>query len=175
MIILPIWLWLFIIVIALIIGAVAWTKKNLVDRPKSARAVAVGTAISSPQLEGDCRSAILNRELTAPGQTQFIAFLQPLEFTRGGERARTPISLGLTERTLGVCFKKGSLGNTVTVLINRRDITTGHADSAPGGLSYALGTAKVPRMTFRLQSQDDLNRLASWVTPGQRQAGDLAQ
>ncbi len=162
MLILPIWLWLVIIAIILITAFIRWTKKNLVDRPKSARAVATGTAIASPQLEGDVRSAILNHELTAPGQTQFVAFLQPLEFTRGSDRARTPISLGLSERTLGVSFAKGSLGNRVTVLVSRPDIISGSVDPARDGC-YSLRTTRIPRLTLRFQSQDDLNRLDSWV------------
>jgi hypothetical protein len=162
-IILPIWLWLLIFAIALIVGIVAWTKKTLVDTPSSARAIATGTAIHNSQVEGSCRSALLNHEMTAPTRTQFVAFLQPLEFNGAGDRARTPISLGLTERTLGVSYKKGSLGNTVTILIDRQDIKTGYAESTQGGLCYLLETAKVQRITFRLQSRDDLNLLASWV------------
>jgi hypothetical protein len=175
MIILPIWLWLVIFAIALIVTVVSWLKKNLVDRPKSARAVATGTAIPNSQLEGGCRAALLNHELTAPTQTQFVAFLQPLEFAGAGDRARTPISRGLTERTAGVSYKKGSLGNTVTILVDRRDIKRGYADPAPGGFSYSMETAKVKQMTFRLQSRDDLNLLASWVQAGQRQVGGSAQ
>jgi hypothetical protein len=174
-IILPVWLWLIIVVIALIVAVVARAKKAVVDNPRSARAVAVGAAIPDSQLESRCRAAILNHELTAPGQTQFVALLQPLEFTGGGDRARTPISLGLTERTLGVSYKKGSVGNTGIILIDRLDIKTGFTGLAQGGFSYSMETAKVQRMTFRLQSQHDLDLLASWVQSGQRRVGDSAQ
>jgi hypothetical protein len=162
-IILPIWLWLLIIAIALIVGIVAWTKKTLVDKPRSKHAVATGTAIPNSQVEGSCRSALLNHELTAPTPTQFVAFLRPLEFDRAGNHARTPICLGLTERTLGVSYKKGSLGEIVTILIDRQDIKTGYAEPTQGGLCYSLETVKVPRITFRLQSPDDQNLLASWI------------
>jgi hypothetical protein len=175
MIILPVWLWLVIFVIALIVIVVTWAKKTLVDNPRSARAVADGVAISDPQLESQCRSAILTHELTAPGRTQFVAFLQPLEFTGAGDRARTPISLGLTERTLAVSYKTGSLGNIATVFMDRQDIKTGSADTAQGGIFYSMETAKVPRITFRLQSRNDLNVLTAWVQAGQRKADDPAQ
>jgi hypothetical protein len=175
MIILPIWLWLLIFAIALVVAIVAWAKKTLVDNPKSTRAVAAGVVIPDSHLESSCRSAILDHELTAPGQTQFVAFLQPLEFTGARDRARTPISLGLTERTLGVSYKKGSMGDTVTTLIDRRDIRIGYTEPAQPGLSYSMETAKVERVTFRLQSQNDLSLLASWVQAGRRQVGDSAQ
>jgi hypothetical protein len=175
MIILPIWLWLVLFAIAVIITIVRWAKKMLVDKPKSARAVAVGTAIPDSQLESHCRHAIVDHELTAPGQTQFVAFLQPLEYSGAGGHARTPISLGLTERTLGVSYRAGSLGNMVNVLIKRKDIRTGCIDPEPGGFSYLMETVKIPRVTFRLQSQSDLDQLAAWVQASQREAGDSAQ
>lgn len=175
MIILPIWLWLVIFAIFLVVSIVSWVKKTMLDSPRSARAVESGTTIPNPQLENSCRSAILNHELTAPGQTQFVAFLQLLEFSGAGDRARTPISLGLTGRTLGVSYKKGSFGNTVSVLIDRPDIMAGYADPTPGRLAYSIETAKVRRLTFWLQSQDDLNLLASWVQAGLRQVGGSAR
>ena len=163
MIILPIWLWLVIFVIALIVWIVSWAKKTLVNKPRSARAVAAGTAIPDSRLENGCRSALLNHELTAPGETQFAAFLRPLEFTGAGDHARTPISLGLTGRTLGVSYKKDSLGSTTTVLIDRHDIKAGYPDPAQDGFCYSMETAKIQRMKFRFQSRDDLNLLAAWV------------
>lgn len=175
MIILPIWLWLVLFAIALIVTIVSWAKKTLVDKPKSARAVEAGVVIPDSQLESGCRSAILDRELTAPGQTRFVSYIQPLEFKGAGDRARTPISLVLSERTLGVSYKKGSLGNTITILIDQQDIRTGYADPAQGGLSYSVETTKVQCISFRLQSQNDLNVLASWIQAGQRQVGNSAQ
>jgi hypothetical protein len=162
--ILPIWLWLFICVVILAAGGVAWVRKIAVTDPQSARAVASGTAMADAKLESRCQAAVIDHEMTAPGQTSFVALLSPLEFTGAGSRARTPISLALSERTLAVTYKQGALGNVATVLINRRDISAGHAGEGPRGFAYSIQAARHGRCTILLQSEEDRSRLADWVT-----------
>lgn len=163
MLILPVWLWLVLAGIALIVAVVGWAKKTLVDGPRSARAVAAGVAISDARLESGCRRAILEHELTMPDPTAFVGFLQPLEYTDTSKRVLTPISLGLSERTLCVTYRTGSLGNTVNVLVDHRDITTGQSTTMRGKLAYSIETAKARRFTFRLSSQRDFTLLESWA------------
>jgi hypothetical protein len=160
---LPIWLWLVICVVILAAGGVAWVRKITVTDPKSARAVASGAVIADAKLESHCRSSVIDHELTAPGQTSFVALLSPLEFTRAGSRARTPISLALSERTLAVSFKQGALGNIATVLVNRRDISAGHATDGPRGFAYSIQATRLGNCTILLQSEEDRSRLADWV------------
>jgi hypothetical protein len=161
--VLPIWLWLVICVIILAAGGVAWLKKTIVTNPRSARAVASGKVIADAKLESRCRSSVAQHELTMPGQTSFVAFLAPLEFAGDGVRSRTPISLALSERTLGISYKQGALGNFATVLINRRDIKAGHASDGPNGFSYTVETSKPRSFMVLLQSEEDRHQLASWV------------
>lgn len=161
---LPIWLWLVICVVILAAGGVAWVRKITVTDPKSARAVASGAVIADPKLESRSRAAVMDHELTAPGQTSFVALLSPLEFTGAGSHARTPISLALSQRTLAVSFKQGALGNVATVLINRRDISAGNAIDGPRGFPYSVQDARLGRCTILLQSREDRSLLADWVS-----------
>jgi hypothetical protein len=162
-IILPIWLWLVLIVIVMIVSGLAWLSKKLVADPASARAAARGEAIPDAKLQNLCQAQIMQHEITAPGQTKFAATLQPLEFSNGSDHARTPISLVLSEHTLGVSYKQGALGNTVAVLINRRDIKSGRASHESGNFRYSLQTSRPANLMFRLQSSEDQQLLASWV------------
>ena len=161
--VLPIWLWLVICVIILAVGGVLWLRKLIVTDPRSARAVASGTAIADPKLEIHCQSSVRNHEITAPGHTTFVALLMPLQFVSGRDRARTPISAALSERTLGISYKQGALGNIATILVNRRDIKNGHASDGPDGFPYALETSIPRSLTIVFQSEEDRGQLASWV------------
>jgi hypothetical protein len=171
--VLPIWLWLVLIVVVMVASGVAWLKKKLVADPASARAAATGEAIPDAKLQNSCQAQIMQHEITAPGQTKFTATLQPLEFSDGSDRARTPISLVLSEHTMGVSYKKGSLGNTVTFLIDRRDIKSGQADHALGYFRYSVATSRPANLMFRLQSSEDQQLLASWVQQDLHQPGGL--
>lgn len=162
--ILPIWLWLVICVIILGAGGIAWLRKLMVTDPRSARAAATGNVIADPKLESLCQSLVINHELTMPGSTNFVAILAPLEFVGSGDHVRTPISLVLSERTLGVSYKQGALGNRATVLVNRRDIESGHFSNADSQFSYAIAASKSRSFTFLFQSEADRDQLASWVT-----------
>lgn len=170
MLILPAWLWLALFAIALVTAVTSWAKKILIDNPRSARAVARGAAIANARLERSCRSAILNHELTMPGQTEFVAFLQPLEYIGASGRAKTPIILGLSEHTLGVTHKTGYLGNTLIILINRKDIKTGQTVAMRGEVSYSIETTETRILTFRLESESDRKVLESWVQFSQKNA-----
>ena len=161
--VLPIWLWLVICVIILAAGGVAWLRKLMVTDPRSARAVATGRVIADAKLESHCRSSVADNEVTAPGQTSFVTFLAPLQFASGRDHARTPISLALSERTLGISYKQGALGNIATLLINRRDIKAGNASDGPGGFSYTIETSTPRSFMILLQSEQDRHKLASWV------------
>jgi hypothetical protein len=169
--VLPIWLWLVLIVIVMVVSGLAWLRQKLVADPASARAAARGEAIPDAKLENSCQAQIMQHEITAPGQTKFVATLQPLEFSNGSDRARTPISLVLSERTLGVSYKKGSLGNTVTFLINRHDIKSGQPSDAPGDFRYSVETSRFANLMFRMQSSEDQQLLASWVQQDLHQFG----
>ena len=169
--VLPVWLWLALFIVVLVVSGVAWLRKKLVADPASARAAARGEAIPDAKLQSFCQAQIMQHELTAPGQTEFVATLRPLEFSDGRDRARTPISLVLSERTLGTAYKQGSLGNTVTVLINRRDIKSGQASHEPGGFRYSVETSRSATLMFRLQSSHDQQLLASWVQQDLYQTG----
>jgi hypothetical protein len=161
--VLPIWLWLVLIVIVMVVSGVAWFRKKLVADPASARAAARGESIPDTKLEKSCQAQIMQHEITAPGQTRFVAALQPLEFSNGTDRALTPISLVLSERTLAVSHKKGSLGNTVIFLINRHDIKSGRHSDAPDDFRYSVETSKFANLMFRMRSNEDQQLLASWV------------
>jgi hypothetical protein len=163
--VLPIWLWLVTIIIILVTAGVMRLRKTLVTDPQSRRAVASGQAITDAKLENHCRSAVMQHELTAPGQTRFVAFFAPLQFTErnGNVRVRTPISLALSERTLAVSYKQGALGNVATALINRTDIKAGYASGEPSGFPYTIETSHPRSFVILLQSEADRNQLASWV------------
>lgn len=155
-----------ICVIILAAAGVAWLRKTLITDPASARAVAAGTAIADAAVESHCRSSVRRHELTAPGETTFVAVLAPLEFTNGRERVRTPIILALSERTMGVAYKQGSLGNKAAVLINRRDIKAAqaYAGDRSRGFACTIETSRAPARSLRflLQSEEDQRQLASW-------------
>jgi hypothetical protein len=163
MIILPIWLWLLLFAIAMVISAIAWLRKTLVVDPRSARAVRERRAIPDDKLRDHCRSSIIQHELTAPGQTNFIAFLEPLEFTSRSGRVRTPISMMLSERTMGISYKKGSFGKIEAMLLNKGAIQSGRASDGPNGFFYAIETARRGSLRFQLQSGEDRYQLASWT------------
>lgn len=163
MIILPIWLWLVIFAIAAITGGIAWLKKMLVTNPQSTRAVAERRTISDARLENHCRSLIIQHVITAPGQTRFVDLLEPLEFTSGNSRARTPISMVLSERTLAIAHKQGALGNIASVLVNRGDIQSGNTDDKHRGFSYTIETFRHGIFSLQFQSAEDQHRLASWI------------
>jgi hypothetical protein len=164
--VLPIWLWLVLFVIAIVVGGIAWLRRTLITDPASARAVASGKVIADASVESHIRSSVMSHELTAPGETTFVAFLAPLEFTIGSDRVRTPISVALSERTLGISYKKGSLGNRVAVLISRNDIKAAQASDGPRGFSCTIETsrAQARSLGFLLQSEEDRRQLASWAT-----------
>lgn len=172
MIRLPVWLWLILFALAGVVVLFSWVKKGLVDAPKSARAVAVGLAFRNPQMESICRAAILDRELTAPSPTRFVDFIPLVEFGIGTLHARTPITLGLSERTFGVTCKNGKVGTMTTILIDRADVMAGYADSPLGTLSCSVDTVKAKGMTFRFQSQADMGLFLSWIQSGQADVGD---
>lgn len=197
MIVLPIWLWLLLFVIVAIASAVGWAKRNLVDRPESAHAVASGEPIPDAKVEATCRSQILNHERTASGQTRFVAFLHPLEFASWEVRARTPITVGLSERTLGVAYKRAAGmtnedvvrrhskdgvdfditawgGTNLYHIVDRRDIVAGQPDRRPGGFSYSVKTAKA-QLTFLFRSNADLEVIDSWVQAQVQQTDDPAR
>jgi hypothetical protein len=163
--VLPIWLWLVIIVIILVAASVMRLRKTLVSDPQSRRAVASGQVITDAKLEHHCRAHVMQHELTAPGQTRFVAMLAPLQFTElnGNVRVRTPISLALSERTFAISYKQGSLGNLATMLVNRPDIKAGHASNGPTGFPYTIEASKARRFVVLLQSEADRNKLATWV------------
>ncbi len=160
--ILPIWLWV-VIDVALVIGGITWLRKPLVLDPRSARAVRERRVITDDRLRNHCRSSIIQRELTVPGQTNVIAFLEPLEFTSRSGRARTPISMALSERTLGISYNKGALGNVEIVLLNQDDIRSGRASDEPDGFFYAIETVGRGSLMFQFQSGEDRHQLASWT------------
>jgi hypothetical protein len=164
MIALPIWLWLVLFVLALIVAGVAWVRKIAVTDPVSRRAAADGRGIPDTKLEAHCKSALMQHEVTAPGQTSFVASLQLVEFRSGTDRAITPISLMLSELTMAVCYRRGALGSLVTVVINRRDVTDGRpSDDSPDGRSYSIQTQQKRSYLFRFASDDDQRQLAAWV------------
>ena len=160
--VLPIWLWLVICIVIFVVAAVAWLRKTARSDPRSARAAASGNVIADAKLDGSCRSAVAQHEVTAPGQTSFVALLAPLEFASSRVRVRTPISLALSDRTLGVTYKQGALGNVATMLIDRRDITTGHATSG-SAFSYTIESSRAGTVTVRLQTEADRQKLQTWV------------
>lgn len=134
--------------------------------PRSRQAVASGQVITDVKLENHCRSSVMQHELTAPGQTRFVAFLAPLQFTERNANisARTPISLALSERTLAISYKQGSLGNIATLLVNRADIKAAYASDGPIGFGYTIETSKARRFVVLLQFEADRNQLASWMS-----------
>lgn len=93
-------------------------------------------------------------ELTAPGQTSFVAYLAPLELTSARVRVSTPISLALSERTLGITYKQDALGNVATMLIDRRDITVGHASDGSPGFPYTVESSKAGTVTVSAPVRD---------------------
>jgi hypothetical protein len=160
--ILPTWLWL-VIAVALVTGGMAWLRKTLVVNPRSARAVRERRVITDDRLRNRCRSSIIQHELTVSGQTNFLAFLEPLEFTSRSGRARTPISMALSERTLGISHNKGALRSIKTVLLNQDDIQSGRASDEPNGFFYAIETIRRGSLMFQFQSGEDRHQLASWT------------
>lgn len=164
MIILPIWLWLAIFAIAAAAGGIAWLRKTLITYPESARAVAERRAISDARLENHCRLLVTQREITAPGQTLFVASLEPIEFTSGTSCARTPISMILSERTMAIAHKQGALGNIAAILVSRSDIQSVIPGEEPHGPACTIKTRKHGLFTFQFQSAEDRDQLASWIT-----------
>jgi hypothetical protein len=86
-----------------------------------------------------------------------------LKFTSRSGRARTPISMALSERTLGISYNKGALGNIETVLPNQDDIQSGRASDRPNGFFYAIET--IGRGSFMLQFQS--GKTGTNLLPGQ--------
>jgi hypothetical protein len=164
---LPIWLWLVICVVILVAGGVAWLRRVAITDPKAARAMSSGQVFADASLDSRCRASIREHELTAPGQTTFLALLSPLEFTSANVRARTPVSLALSDRTMGVTYRQGSLGNVATVIVDRQDIRDGHPGEGGSGFGYTLSRISQPgSMTILLQSEGDRQQLASWIGAG---------
>jgi len=162
--ILPVWLWL-VIAVVLVRGGIIWLRKTLIVDPRSARAVRERRVITNDRLRDRCRSSIIQRELAAVGEINFIAFLEPLEFTSRSGRAQTPISMALSERTLGISYNKGALRRIQTMLLNQDDIQSGGAGAGdgPDGFFYAMETIRRGSLVFQFQSGEDQRQLASWT------------
>lgn len=164
MLVLPIRLWLLLGVVAAVVWAAAWLRKAAVLDVRSARAVNHRTPVLDVSLEDRCRSAVARHELSTPDRVNYVAVMSPLEFSSGRDRAKTPISLVLSERTMCVMYKRGALGDVVAFLVNHRDVRGAQSGETPKGPACMVETLNGRIFRLLLADNKDFQALADWAS-----------
>jgi hypothetical protein len=161
--ILPIWLWLALIAAAAAVSLVMWTRKAVLTDPRSATAVRQGVAIADATLDRHCMLSVARHEMTAPDRMTSAQLLAPLEFSYARDQARTPISVVLSDRTLGVCYKRGSARQFASFVIKRDDISAANIFDSAAGRSCRIETSHGGKLDLVLQDDEDCRILLAWA------------
>ena len=164
-VILPIWFGVILGLVGAVIGAAGWVRRKAVTEPAAARSVRDGARIADHSIEESCRSAVARHELAAVGRMDFDTSVPLLSFEFGKHRGRAPAHLMLSGRTLGISYKKGSLGDVATILINRRDVRCARARHGPEGWFCSIETAQGRILAIHLRHAADQPKHLAWPTP----------